>query len=137
MAIETEVIIKLLLSAGLGLLVGLERELHRKPAGLRTHALVSLGACLFTITGLSFIGDGENLSRIIQGIVTGIGFIGAGIIFQEKDKVKGLTTAAEIWSLSSIGILVGLGNYLVAAIATGLILIILVPFKWFEKRIEK
>jgi len=137
MVIETEIIIKLLLSAGLGMLIGLEREIHKKPAGLRTHALVSLGACLFTITGLSFVGNGEVLSRIIQGIITGIGFIGAGIIFQAKDRIKGLTTAAEIWALASIGILVGLGNYTTAIIATVLILIILVPFKWFEKGIEK
>ncbi len=137
MVAETEIIIKLLLSAGLGMLIGLEREIHKKPAGLRTHAIVSLGACLFTITGLSFIGDGENLSRIIQGIITGIGFIGAGIIFQAKDRVRGLTTAAEIWSLAAIGILVGLGNYTVATLATALILIILIPLKWFEKGMEK
>ena len=61
MVVETEIIVKLLLSAGLGLLIGLEREIHKKTAGLRTHALVSLGACLFTITGTSFIGNGESL----------------------------------------------------------------------------
>ncbi len=137
MAIETEIIIKLLLSAGLGMLIGLERQLHKKPAGLRTHSLVALGACLFTIIGLSLTDGQGDLSRVIQGVITGIGFIGAGIIFQARDRVKGLTTAAEIWSLASIGILVGLGYYTISIVAAILILVILVPFKWFEKEIEK
>lgn len=136
-ALETEIVVRLLLSAGLGSLIGLERELHKKPAGLRTHALVSLGACLFTLIGLGYLGGGESLSRILQGVITGIGFIGAGIIFQAKDRVKGLTTAAEIWTLAAIGILAGLGSYTLAIAATILILVILVPFKWFEKGMKK
>ena len=138
MAIETEIIIKLLLSAGLGAVIGIERQIRKKPAGLRTHALVALGACLFTITGLVLVGtNGDALSRVLQGVITGIGFLGAGIIFQARDRVKGLTTAAEIWSLSAVGILVGLGDFMTAIIATILILIILVPFRWFEKGMER
>lgn len=138
MAIETEIIIKLLLSVALGALIGIERQIRKKPAGIRTHALVALGACLFTITGSILVGgNSEALSRVLQGVITGIGFLGAGIIFQAKDRVRGLTTAAEIWSLAAIGILVGLGSFMTATIATVLILIILVPFKWFEKGIEK
>ncbi len=137
MVIEVELIVKLLLSAGLGMLIGLEREIHKKPAGLRTHALVSLGVCLFTIIGSGLIGDSESLSRVLQGIITGLGFLGAGIIFQARDRVRGLTTATEIWTLAAIGILVGLGDYTLAITATVLILVILVPFKWFEKGIEK
>jgi putative Mg2+ transporter-C (MgtC) family protein len=133
MVVEIEILLKLLLAAALGSLVGLERELHKKPAGLRTHAMVALGACLFTIAGADLIGNGESLSRVLQGVITGIGFLGAGIIFQAKDRVKGLTTAAEIWSLAAIGILVGTGNFATATIATAFILIILVPFKWFER----
>ncbi len=138
MVLETEIIVKLLLSVGLGLLVGLEREINKKPAGLRTHSLVSLGACLFTLTALTLAGDNMDfVTRVIPGIVTGVGFLGAGMIFQSKNKVKGLTTAAEVWVLASIGILVGIGSYLIAILATILILIILVPFKWFEKGMEK
>lgn len=138
MVIETEIIIKLLLSAGLGLLIGLEREIRKKPAGLRTHSLVSLGACLFTLAALTLAGDQMDfVARVLPGIVTGVGFLGAGMIFQSKDRVRGLTTAAEIWSLAAIGVLVGIGSYLIAVVATVLILIILVPFKWFEKGIEK
>ncbi|MEM5797617.1 MAG: MgtC/SapB family protein [Candidatus Aenigmatarchaeota archaeon] len=136
MIVETDVIIKLLLSVGLGLLIGLEREISRKPAGLRAHSLVSLGACLFTLASLS-LGNVESVGRMLPGIVTGIGFLGAGIIFQSEDRVKGLTTAAEIWALAAIGILIGIGSYSVAIISAILILIILVPFKWFEKRMEK
>ena len=138
MAIETEILIKLLLSAGLGALIGAERQLHKKPAGLRTHSLVALGTCLFTIMGSILVGETDDgLSRVLQGVITGIGFLGAGIIFQARDRVKGLTTAAEIWSLSAVGILVGLGDFMTAIIATILILIILVPFKWFEKGMER
>lgn len=134
----TIVLLKLLLATGLGMVIGAEREFHKKPAGLRTHSLVSLGACLFTLIGLSFIGtSADSMSRVVQGIVVGIGFIGAGMIFQFKEKVRGLTTAAEIWSLAAIGILIGLGSYAIAITATVLILIILVPFKWLKKGIEK
>ena len=136
MEIETELIVKLLLSVVLGLLIGLERQFHKKPAGLRTHSLVSLGACLFVLAALN-LGGIEFVSRVMPGIVTGVGFLGAGMIFQSKDRVKGLTTAAEIWTLAAIGILVGVGLYSLAIIAAILILIILVPFKWFEKTIER
>ena len=137
-SLETEIVIRLLLSAGLGLLIGAERQIRKKPAGLRTHSLVALGACLFTIATISVVGSQhESITRTIQGVVTGIGFLGAGMIFQSKNKVTGLTTSAEIWTLAAIGILVGLGNYTIAILATLLVLIILVPFKWFEKELGK
>ncbi|MBI2547310.1 MAG: MgtC/SapB family protein [Candidatus Aenigmarchaeota archaeon] len=134
-ALETGILIKLLISTLLGMLIGLERGVHKKPAGLRTHSLVALGSCLFTLAALG-LGDTE-VSKLLPGIVTGIGFLGAGSIFQSKNKVKGMTTAAEIWTLAAIGVLVGLGEYYIAIASTILILIILVPFKWFEKSIEK
>ena len=128
---------KLLLATFIGLLIGSERAMHKKPAGLRTHSLVSLGACLFTITALNLVGNQMDfVARIIPGIVTGIGFLGAGMIFHSKDGVRGLTTAAEVWALAAIGILVGIGSYFTAIAATILVLIILVPFKWFEKGIK-
>lgn len=132
------ILAKLSLAVFLGFLIGIEREMKKKPAGLRTHTIVSLGACLFTLAGLNLVGDqADFIARIIPGIVTGIGFLGAGLIFQSKDKIKGLTTAAEVWALASIGILVGIGSYFTAIAATALILIILVPFKWFEKEIKQ
>ena len=138
MVVETEILVKLILSAGLGALIGIERQTHKKSAGLRTHSMVALGACLFAITGSVLVGaNDEALLRVLQGVIAGIGFLGAGVIFQAKGRVKGLTTAAEIWTLAAIGFLVGIGNYVTAAIATGMILIILVPFKWFERGIEK
>ena len=134
---HVEIMFKLVLATFLGSLVGLEREIKRKPAGLRTHSIVTLGACLFTLVGLGLVGNSStDTSRIVQGIVTGIGFLGAGTIFQSKEKVRGLTTAAELWTLASIGILVGIGSYFIAIVAAILLLVVLVPFKWFEKGID-
>ena len=111
--------------------IGLERQLDRKPAGLRTHMLVSLGASLFVMTGLQFGASGEGASRAIQGIVTGIGFLGAGEIFSksrsssQEVKIQGLTSAAAIWVSASLGVAAGAGLWfmaLVGAIATVVIL---------------
>lgn len=128
---------KMLLATFIGLLICSERSMHKKPAGLRIHSLVSLGACLFTVAALNLVDNQMDfVARIIPGIVTGIGFLGAGMIFHSKDGVRGLTTVAEVWTLAAIGILVGIGSYFIAITATILILIILVPFKWFEKGIK-
>jgi putative Mg2+ transporter-C (MgtC) family protein len=135
--LETEIAVKLVIAAVIGILIGLEREIHRKPAGMRTHALVCIGATLFTILSFSFTGDRVDTSRIAAGIVTGIGFLGAGIVFQAKDRVRGITTAAEVWVLAAIGVAVGMGMYYAAAIATVIILAILWPAKLLEKRVVK
>jgi putative Mg2+ transporter-C (MgtC) family protein len=129
--VETEIVIKLVVSAVLGGLVGFEREIHRKPAGMRTHSLVCMGSTLFTIMSVSLIG-GEP-SRIAAGIVTGIGFLGAGMIFKSEDKVRGLTTAAELWVLAAIGLSVGLGYYFAALVTTLIVIFILIPLKYLEK----
>lgn len=136
MQIELDTIVKLVVAIVVGVLIGWERERSKRPAGLRTHVLVSLGACLFTIAALQVVGtQADALSRVIQGIATGVGFLGAGIIFHDKDeRTVGLTTAAEIWSLAAIGTLVGLGNFALALIAAVLILVVLVPFKWLERK---
>jgi putative Mg2+ transporter-C (MgtC) family protein len=120
--LNLEALIGLLLAVALGAVVGLERELTHKPAGLRTHMLVSLGSCLFTIVSISFSVDP---ARIAAGIVTGIGFIGAGTIFADRDKVQGLTTAASLWATSAIGLTVGIGDYPLAGVVTLLVLLIL------------
>ena len=107
---------KLLLATALGALVGLERQLEARPAGLRTHMLVALGAALLTIVSmsLSVTQPGYDPSRIAAGIVTGIGFLGAGTIIRERDGngIRGLTTAASVWVVSAVGIAVGSGGAL-------------------------
>ena len=135
LVLDAATITKILLSAALGILIGLERSLSKSPAGTRTQALVSLGACLFTVISLSS-GDFSDFSRVLPGIITGIGFIGGGIIFQSKHGEKrGLTTAADVWSVAAIGVLVGLGNYDIAVVATMVILFILRPLKFLERRL--
>ena len=89
-----EILLGLILASVLGAIVGIEREVTFKPAGLRTHMLVCLGSCLFTIISVGFDFDP---ARIASGIVTGIGFIGAGAIWAEKDKIRGITTASSLW----------------------------------------
>ncbi len=132
---------RLLVAAFLGGLVGVEREMHEKPAGLRTHVLVCMGAALFTLISLSFTGvsaaGNADVSRVAAGVVTGIGFIAAGNIFREKDRMRGLTTAADLWVLAAIGLSVGIGYYLLAFIATAVILAILVVGKRFDFFLEK
>ncbi|MEA2038195.1 MAG: MgtC/SapB family protein [Nanoarchaeota archaeon] len=124
MEIIYEYILKLLLAVILGGVVGLEREKYHKPAGLRTHMLVAVGSALLTIVALSnFVDDS---ARIISGIVTGIGFIGAGTIIAQGAKgIHGLTTAATLWAISAIGICVGVGMYALALSVTGVIVLVL------------
>jgi putative Mg2+ transporter-C (MgtC) family protein len=120
--LNLETFLSLLLAVVLGAIVGVEREMTHKPAGLRTHMLVSLGACLFTMMSTSF---GAQPAQVAGGIVAGIGFIGAGTIWAEKDKVKGITTAASLWATAAIGLTVGIGDYPLAAVVTALVVIIL------------
>jgi putative Mg2+ transporter-C (MgtC) family protein len=121
-ALTLETLVSLLLAVALGAVVGIEREIAHRPAGLRTHMLVSLGSCLFTIVSMSFAMDP---ARIAAGIVAGIGFIGAGTIWAEKDKVKGITTAASLWATAAIGLTIGIGDYPLAVTVTVLVVIIL------------
>ena len=127
--VDLEIILRLLVSIVLGALVGYERELTHKPAGLRTHMLVSLGACLFTVIAITQFSS--DSARIISGIVTGIGFIGAGSIIA-KGRVQGITTAASIWVVAGVGIASGIGAYLFAAV-TAILVFVILEFKRFEK----
>ena len=121
-ALTLEALISLILSVILGAIVGIERERAHRPAGLRTHMLVCLGSCLFTIMSSSF---SDQPAQVAGGIVAGIGFIGAGTIWAEKDKVKGITTAASLWATAAIGLATGIGDYPIAVVVTILVLIIL------------
>jgi putative Mg2+ transporter-C (MgtC) family protein len=117
---------RLVVGLVLGAVIGFERELHRQPAGFRTHALVALGAALFTIvSAYGFGGDLVDPTRIAAQIVSGIGFIGAGTILQHRGNVRGLTTAASLWSVAAIGMAAGAGLLAMAAIGTALILVVL------------
>jgi len=135
-----DILIKLLISILLGALIGIERERRNRPAGLRTHILVSLGSSLFTITSIQFskMYGGVDPSRVAANIVTGIGFLGAGTIMREGLTIRGLTTAATIWVSSAIGLACGMGYYLpavITSISTFLVLILLrnLEFERFGK----
>lgn len=119
------------LAAVVGAVIGIDRELHRKPAGLRTHALVSLGACVFTLIGmLTAVDPALDLAapgRVIQGIVAGVGFIGAGAIFRQGDRSMGhgLTTASTIWIVAALGTAAGAGLWRMGLAVTALAVVIL------------
>lgn len=130
---------RLIISAVLGGIIGVERELHSKPAGLRTHVLVCVGATMFTLLSISISSPesaGVDISRIAAGVVTGIGFLAAGSIFMEKNRVRGLTTAADLWVLAAIGMSVGLGYYLLALVATAIALLVLTLGRILGRYIE-
>jgi putative Mg2+ transporter-C (MgtC) family protein len=117
----------LLLAFALSSLIGFERELRQKSAGLRTHTLVGVGAALFTLAGrYGFPGEpfGTDPARIAAQVVTGIGFIGAGVIFTRRDGVRGLTTAATIWVAAAVGLTAGAGLPLLAIVATGMHMVV-------------
>lgn len=127
----TAICVRLLLAAILGGLVGLERESHGCDAGLRTHILVCVGSALFMITSIIMASTYGHMgavdpSRIASGVVTGIGFLGAGAIIRYGATVRGLTTAASIWAISAIGLAVGSGVYRAAGIATAVALAVLI-----------
>jgi putative Mg2+ transporter-C (MgtC) family protein len=126
-----------------GALFGLNRELHGKPAGLRTHALVTLGAATATALILRtgdghFVTDANAISRVVQGILTGVGFLGAGVILRDPaGHVTGLTTAATIWMCAALGIVCGLGLWFILGITVALTTIILLLGRPLERLAER
>ena len=124
MIIDTEILLRLVIAAVVGGIVGYERKIANKPAGIRTLMLISVGSALFTIVSLTAFSNYDP-SKIVAGIVTGIGFLGAGTIFRSKDTVTGLTTAASMWAVAAIGLTAGLGEYVLMITATILVLLIL------------
>jgi putative Mg2+ transporter-C (MgtC) family protein len=130
-----ELLGRLALAAALGGAIGIEREIREQEAGLRTHMLVSVGAALFTVVGAyGFEGQNVDPSRIAAQIVTGVGFLGAGAIMRRGFSVRGLTTAATLWVVAAVGLASGAGYYSAAAIATGLVLVLLVPLRILARR---
>jgi len=138
MSIATDDLIKLMLSLVLGGLIGWERELYDKPAGFRTNTLICVGSTLFTIFSLKIgVIPGTDSSRIAAQIVSGIGFLGAGAIIRRGEAILGLTTAATIWFVASIGMGIGAGYYLTSSIGAALALAILVLFRKFENLVDR
>ncbi len=126
MMLETYEILGLLFAVVLGGAIGLEREINGKPAGLRTNIIICLGAAAFTLVARRLGLDAPDApGRVATGIVTGVGFLGAGALIQEGSGVHGLTTAAGIWLVASIGFACGMGYYLLAALTTFLALVAL------------
>ena len=124
------------LAAVLGAVLGINRELIQSAAGLRTHILVCLGAAVMTLGGAAAGFGHDASSRVIQGIIAGIGFLGAGTILKLTDRIEvhGLTTAASIWLTAGVGIAAGLGHFWLSAAATLVGWLVLGPLKRFEKR---
>jgi putative Mg2+ transporter-C (MgtC) family protein len=127
--------VRLLVAAALGALIGLEREIHDHPAGMRTHLLVSLGSAGFTVLSIAaFPAPGADPARIAAQIVTGVGFLGAGAILKEGATIRGLTTAASLWAVAAVGMAAGAGALLVALTITAIALISLWPLRVIAER---
>jgi putative Mg2+ transporter-C (MgtC) family protein len=133
----SEAFLRLALAAVLGGVIGLEREYHRKPAGLRTNMLIALGSALFSILSVEFGAGAGSPDRIAAQVVTGIGFLGAGAILRSGENVHGLTTAATIWVNAAIGMAAGLGSYIVAAVSAAITLVVLALLPFMEDFVEK
>jgi putative Mg2+ transporter-C (MgtC) family protein len=124
---------RLVVAALLAGAVGLEREVHFKAAGFRTHMLVGLGSALFTVLSINAFGPSTDPGRVAAQIVTGIGFLGAGAIFKEGATVKGLTTAAGLWTVAAIGMAAGAGSILLAVVATAVVLAVMFGLRVIER----
>lgn len=133
-------IVRLFVAAGAGMLLGLERQFQQKSAGLRTNMLVALGSALYVMISLHLVESNASgdPSRVVGQVVTGIGFLGAGVILQQGTNVRGLTTAATIWCSSAVGCLAATGRFLETAIVTGIIifinLMLLQVEKWMDHK---
>jgi putative Mg2+ transporter-C (MgtC) family protein len=138
---DLTIVLRLLLSALLGGLVGLERELYGRAAGFRTHILVSVGSTLLMLVSIHIAnvwsGSTADPARIAAQVVTGIGFLGAGTIIRERTAVRGLTTAASIWTIAAVGLSVGVGFYYAAIVTTIIVLITLYIFSRLERKFSK
>jgi putative Mg2+ transporter-C (MgtC) family protein len=123
---------RLILAAACGAVVGWEREAHEKAAGLRTHILLAIGACLFTLVAVHV--QGEDITRLMQGLVTGTGFLAGGVIFREGLSVRGLTTAVGLWVMGAVGLAIGVGEYFLGVLATLVMFIVLTLVRRIERR---
>jgi putative Mg2+ transporter-C (MgtC) family protein len=141
--LQLDLSVRLIVAAALGLAVGFEREIHGHPAGLRTHMLVASGSALFTVLSAYAFRDFStnpanpiDPTRIAAQIVSGIGFLGAGAILKDGIVIRGLTTAASLWATSAVGMAAGAGEHVIAAVATGTILVSLWPINALAERLH-
>lgn len=134
-----EILWRLGAAALAGFVLGLDRELARKPAGVKTHMLIAIGSALAMATAVALGVEFPNIdpNRTIQGLVSAVGFIGAGALIQRESRKTGMTTATAVWIAGVIGMACGLAYYTAAAVATGLVLVVLVPIKWLEHWAER
>jgi putative Mg2+ transporter-C (MgtC) family protein len=145
LALQTDLSIRMLLAAVLGAAIGFEREIHEHPAGMRTHLLVSLGSAIFTILsiyGFEFPSGptgtvATDTSRVAAQIVSGIGFLGAGAILKYGTSIRGLTTAASLWTTAAIGMAVGAGEWLIASVGTLIVVVSLWPLNALVARLHR
>lgn len=126
---------ELLVATACGTIVGIDREIKNKAAGIRTHVLICVGVTIFTLVGTSF-GEHADPTRVIGQIITGIGFLGGGVIFKQSNRVVGITSAAFIWFIASIGVLCGLGYLLSAGILTVGFVIITNGLTYLERFVD-
>lgn len=136
MTTELEALLRLALAAGAGALIGFEREDRDKPAGVRTFAIVAMGAALFSLIGLMTFGQTDAGARIAAQVVTGVGFLGAGTIIHARGRVIGLTTAAGIWGSAAVGMGLGFGLYLLSAGGALVLVAVLRVVGWLMSRYE-
>jgi len=135
--------LRIVVSLGIGVAIGFEREWHNKPAGMRTYALVCEGSALFMITSLLLAqqvkaaGGSLEVSRIASTVVQGVGFLAGGVIFSRGDRVKGLTTAAGIWVTAAVGLLIGAGFFRVALFGVGAAIFLLIPMRYLESALTR
>ena len=142
LALQADLAIRMVLAAILGAAIGLEREIHEHPAGMRTHLLVSLGSAIFTVLSIHGFGGiaGQapvDPTRIAAQIVSGIGFLGAGAILKYGTSIRGLTTAASLWTAAAVGMAAGAGEWLIAAVGTFIVIFSLWPLNRLVERMHK
>jgi putative Mg2+ transporter-C (MgtC) family protein len=133
----SDALLRLTLAAALGGAIGLEREFHQKPAGLRTNMLIALGSALFAVLSVELGAGAGSPDRIAAQVVTGIGFLGAGAILRSGDHIHGLTTAATIWVNAAIGMAAGLGSYTIATVGAAITLVVLALLPIMENLVER
>jgi putative Mg2+ transporter-C (MgtC) family protein len=132
--LQLDLAFRLIVAAILGAIIGIERERHEHPAGIRTHMLVSIGSAAFTVLSIYSFGEGSDPGRVAAQIVTGIGFLGAGSILKGGGTIHGLTTAASLWVVAAVGMAAGAGAWGVAIATTIIVLISLWPLQEIERR---
>jgi putative Mg2+ transporter-C (MgtC) family protein len=144
-ALQADLAVRMLIAAALGAAIGLEREIHEHPAGMRTHLLVALGSAIFTELSIYAFSGGPapngslptDTSRVAAQIVSGIGFLGAGAILKYGTSIRGLTTAASLWTAAAIGMAAGAGEWLIAGVGTFIVLFSLWPLNALIARLHK